>query len=77
MQEHRHESIQDLVTQNCTDNLKELNQYHVQNAWFKVDFGGCPFGIFSAACPVEPLHALENGIIADVSILPFCQNGSP
>ena len=57
--------IQELVANNCTDKLKAINQYKVKNAWFKVNFGGCPFGIFSAACPVEPLHALENGIIAD------------
>ena len=35
----------------------------MDNARFKVDFGGCPYGIFSAACPVEPLHAVENGLI--------------
>ena len=28
----------------------------------QVDYGGCPNGIFSAACPVKPLHALENGL---------------
>ena len=45
--------------------LKKLHQYYVQNAWFDVDFGGCPYGIFSAACPVEPLHALENALITE------------
>ena len=45
------------------EQLHNLNQYCVNNAWFKVDFGGCPYGIFSAACPVEPLHAVENGLI--------------
>ena len=54
-----------MVTQNDTEQLKALNQYNVQNAWFDVDFGGCPYGIFSAACPVEPLHALENGLITE------------
>ena len=43
----------------------ELNQYCVDNAWYKVNFGGCKYGIFSAACPIEPLHAIENGIIPD------------
>ena len=57
--------IQKMVTQNDTEQLKALNQYNVQNAWFDVDFGGCPYGIFSAACPVEPLHALENGLITE------------
>ena len=58
-------NIQKMVEQNDTDNLRALNQYNVQNAWFDVDFGGCPYGIFSTACPVEPLHALENGLISE------------
>jgi hypothetical protein len=46
------------------------NQYNVHNVWFGVSYGGCRFGIFSAACPIEPLHSLENGIIPDcLSIL--------
>ena len=45
------------------EELQNLNQYCVENAWFKVDFGGCPYGIFSAMCPVEPLHAVEHGLI--------------
>ena len=57
--------IQEMVNNNEKEQLDQLNQYNVQNAWFSVDFGGCPCGIFSAACPVEPLHALENGLIAD------------
>ena len=57
------EPIQKLVEENKSEELKEMNQYNVQNAWFDVDFGGCPYGIFSAACPVEPLHSIENGII--------------
>ena len=59
------EDIQKLIKQNDTEQLKALNQYNVQNAWFDVDFGGCLYGIFSAACPVEPLHALENGLITE------------
>ena len=55
--------IEDMVTKKDHAKLQLLNQYCVQNAWFKVNFGGCPYGIFSAACPVEPLHALENGLI--------------
>ena len=58
-------NIQKMVEQNDTENLRALNQYNVQNAWFDVDFGGCPYGIFSAVCPVEPLHALENGLITE------------
>jgi hypothetical protein len=37
----------------------ERNQSVVQCACLEVDYGGCHFGIFSAATPVEPLHALE------------------
>ena len=48
-----------MVEQNDTEQLKALNQYNVKNSWFGVNFGGCPYGIFSTACPVEPLHALE------------------
>ena len=42
-----------------------MNQYNVKNAWFDVNFGGCPYGIFSAACPVEPMHALKKGLITE------------
>ena len=59
------DNFQQMVEQNDTEQLKALNQYNVQNAWFDVNFGGCPYGIFSAACPVEPLHALENGLITE------------
>ncbi len=57
--------IIDLVRRNQQDILKSINQYNVHSAWFDVDYGGCRFGIFSAATPVEPLHALENGLITD------------
>ena len=52
-----------LVKDDRQDILDQFNQYNVQNAWFDVSYGGCRFGIFSAACPIEPLHSLENGII--------------
>jgi hypothetical protein len=57
--------IMDLVRQNQHDTLNHINQYNVHSAWFDVDYGGCPFGIFGAATPAEPLHALENGLITD------------
>ena len=68
------EPIQRMVQRNETEKLRALNQYNVDNAWFNVSFGGCPYGIFSAACPVEPLHALENGIIADCLKVMFAKN---
>jgi hypothetical protein len=57
--------IMDLVRQNQRNILKNINQYYVHSAWFEIDYGGCHFGIFSATTPVEPLHALENGLIID------------
>ena len=32
-------------------------------AFFDIEYGGSPGGGFTAACPPETLHALENGII--------------
>ena len=57
--------IEALVRNKNKEKLDEYNQYMVNNAWFKVSFGGCKFGIFTAACPVEPLHALKQGLISD------------
>ena len=54
-----------LVENNNEDVLKKYNQVNVYTPWFDVSYGGCKFGIFSAACPIEPLHSLENGIILD------------
>ena len=33
--------------------------------FYDIDYEGCKYGIFSAAMPVESLHALENGLIQD------------
>ena len=57
--------IQALVEANDVDALRAFNQYNVDCAWFHVGYGGCRFGIFSAVCPVEALHALENGLMSD------------
>ena len=69
--------IKKLVDDNKTEKLKKLHQYNVQNAWFDIDFGGCPYGIFSAACPVEPLHTLENGLISECIKVLYHKLGSP
>jgi hypothetical protein len=69
--------IMDLVSQNQHDILKNINQYNVHSAWFDVDYGGCRFGIFSAATPVEPLHALENGLITDCVCILFEEEMTP
>ena len=60
-----------LVQKNQQDILDKFNQYNVYNAWYDVSYGGCRFGIFSAACPIEPLHSLENGIIPDCLTILF------
>jgi hypothetical protein len=57
--------IIDLVRRKQHAILDNINQYNVHSAWFDVDYGGCRFGISSAATPVEALHALENGLITD------------
>ena len=68
------QDIEEMVTQKDHAKLLSLNQYCVRNAWFDVDYGGCPYGIFSAACPVEPLHALENGLITTCLKILFEEN---
>ena len=70
--------IRYLVENNHVEELADLDQYPIHNAWFDVCFGGCPYGIFSAACPVEPLHSLEVGIISDCLNILFHEkmNGS-
>ena len=60
-----------LVQENQQDILDKFNQYNVYNAWYDVSYGGCRFGIFSAVCPIEPLHSLENGIIPDCLTILF------
>ena len=57
--------MQDVMTLVTEEKYKELyNLYQAQHwiAWFDLDYGGNPEGIFTAACPPEALHALENGI---------------
>lgn len=69
--------ILELVDSNNVDALNAINQYNVHSAWFDVGYGGCRFGIFSAACPVEALHALENGLMPDVIKVLFAEEMSP
>jgi hypothetical protein len=66
--------IQALVENNEYDKLDAINQYHVHNAWFPLDYGGDRFGIFSAAAVVEALHALENGLIKQSLIVLMHEN---
>jgi hypothetical protein len=54
--------MQELFRQGNAADLQENSQHYVDNAFFKVDFGGDPYGIFSGT-PVEMLHALQLGIM--------------
>jgi hypothetical protein len=69
--------IMDIVSRNQHNILKSINQYNVHSAWFDVDYGGCRFGISSAATPVEPLHALENGLITNCVRILFEEEMTP
>jgi hypothetical protein len=62
--------IIDLVRRNQHAILDNINQYNVHSAWFDVDYGGCRFGIFSAATPVEPLHDLEK-MVSSLTVSEF------
>lgn len=43
--------------------MEDMYQHPHDLAFFHVDYGGKPGGIFTAALPIEGLHCLENGII--------------
>ena len=38
-------------------------QYPTWQAFYDIDYGGLPGGVFTAACPPEALHSLENGLV--------------
>jgi hypothetical protein len=69
--------IQALVEANNMEALRAINQYKVDCAWFHVEYGGYRFGIFSAACPVEALHALENGLMSGCLDILFKEEMTP
>jgi hypothetical protein len=56
--------IMELESQNWNKILKGIHQCNVPSAWFDVGYSGYCSEIFSAATPVAPLPALENGLIA-------------
>ena len=56
-------SIKELVANKDEQKLSKINQYCVDSVWYDLTYGGCRFGIFSAANPTEWLHALDNGLI--------------
>ena len=55
--------IKTLVANQDERSLSQINQYCVESVWYDLTYGGCRFGIFSAANPTEWLHALDNGLI--------------
>jgi hypothetical protein len=66
-------NIINLVASNNTEALNAMNQYNVQSAFFDFRYGGCPYGIFVAACPIEPLHSLENGLMLHMMKILFLE----
>ena len=43
--------------------MHSLKQYKNWQAFYDINYGGFPGGVFTAACPPEALHSLENGLI--------------
>jgi hypothetical protein len=52
------EKMKEYVKDNNKEKLRKYNQFNVTSAWYDVCYGRCKFGIFSAASPIEALHAL-------------------
>ena len=69
--------IKKLVRNQETEKLNSICQHQVYSAWFDVDFGGCQYGIFSAAMPIESLHALEGGLIKDCLQILYKEDWKP
>lgn len=57
------EDMKQLCLQQNLDKLKDLMQYPNWQAFYDIDYGGLPGGVFTAACPPEALHSLENGLV--------------
>ena len=60
------QDVMNKVKQNNTTYLNQLYQAPHWIAWFDLDYGGNPEGIFTAACPPKALHALKNGIFLHI-----------
>ena len=57
------ERVKTMVEQGRIEDLRAINQKNVYTIFFELCYGACKYGIFSACCPVEPLHSLEAGIM--------------
>ena len=59
--------VMDDIKQMCLnkdeEQLESLMQSVNYQAFFDIDYGGSPGGVFTAACPPEALHSLENGLV--------------
>ena len=54
------------VQENNNEYLESIYQAKHWIVWFDLDYGENPKGIFTATCPPEALHALENGIFLHI-----------
>ena len=57
------EDIRQLCLNKDEDKLESMLQSVNYQAFYDIDYGGSPGGVFTAACPPEALHSLENGIV--------------
>src|SRR6476620_11735403 len=57
------EDIKQLCLSKDEVKLKSMLQSVNYQAFFDINYGGSPGGVFTAACPPEALHSLENGLV--------------
>ena len=57
------EEMKQLCIDKNVNKLYDLMQYPTWQAFYDIDYGGLPGGVFTAACPPEALHSLENGLV--------------
>ena len=57
------EDIRQLCLNKDEEKLESMLQSVNYQAFFDIDYGGSPGGVFTAACPPEALHLLENGLV--------------
>lgn len=57
------EDIKQMCMQKETDRLEAMLQSPDWLAFYNIDYGASPGGVFTAACPPEALHLLENGLV--------------
>jgi hypothetical protein len=60
------EDIISMLVSQDWNGLHSLHQAPCRNSFFDVCYGVYVGGMFTAACPAEALHALENGLFLHV-----------